>query len=90
MHTNLFSVRTALRKKTLAEKKRKGTPLRQGKQYSQQEIADLLQIPRSKVSMIENGQALPTLEQIEKIADYLNVPVGHLVTPRLIEFLTEL
>ncbi len=89
MRTNLYHVRTTLRDQARADKKKAGTPMREGRQFSQQEIADILGIPRSRVSMIESGQALPTIRQIEQIAEFLGVTVGHLVTPKQIEFLKE-
>lgn len=81
MHTNIGFCRK-MRQKQARERGESG-------QYTQQFIADTLGIPRSRVSMIENGQAIPTLEEVEIIANTLGVTVGHLITPRQLDFLMD-
>ncbi len=60
------------------------------RRYTQQEIADALGLPRSRISMIESGQALPTLAEVEAIAKILDLTVGHLVTAKQLDYLMEL
>ncbi len=55
--------------------------------FNQQDLADALGVPRSRISMIESGQALPTMAEVEAIADYLGLTIGHLVTTKQLDFL---
>lgn len=57
--------------------------------FTQQDLADVLKVPRSRISMMESGQALPTIEEIEEIAEYLEVTTGHLVTAKQLDFLMD-
>jgi len=60
------------------------------KEWSQKAVADHAGIPRSRLSMIENGHMLPTVEELEKIAEYLGVSPGHLYTPNQIQIIHEM
>lgn len=46
---------------------------------SQQELADVLKISRSAVSMYETGERQPNFELLELIADYFNVDMNYLL-----------
>lgn len=52
--------------------------------YRQQDLADHLGCPRSKISMIEGNHALPTLADVEKLANYLKVTPGQLFAEEVI------
>ena len=52
---------------------------RTSKGYTQQELADLLKISKSTVSMYENGNRQPDFETIELLADFFNVTVPELI-----------
>ena len=47
--------------------------LREKKGLDQQQLADILEVPRSTLACWENGIRTPKLEQIVKIANYFNV-----------------
>lgn len=47
--------------------------LREKKDLDQQQLADILEVPRSTLACWENGIRTPKLEQIVKIANYFNV-----------------
>ena len=53
--------------------------LRQEKNWTQQEMADMLFVTRQTVSNWENGKALPDVETLLKIAEKLNIDVNDLV-----------
>lgn len=46
---------------------------------SQQQLADVLFISRSMIAKYETGTALPTIETIEKIANYFHVEISALM-----------
>lgn len=46
---------------------------------SQEALADLAKVARSYMSDIETGARNPTLKVVERIADALKVPPGHLL-----------
>lgn len=47
--------------------------MRNNKGYSQQQLADLIGVRRSTISDWENGKMLPTPENIDKLANVLEV-----------------
>lgn len=53
--------------------------LRLRENFSQQELADKLGLAKSTVSMYENGNRQPDLENLEKIADLFNVDMDYLI-----------
>lgn len=53
--------------------------LRNKKDLSQQELADLLGISKSSVNMYERGEREPGLETLELIADFFNVDMDYLL-----------
>lgn len=50
-------------------------------------IAKDLGCARSIISMMENGHYIPSPEQVEKLAAYLEVTPGHLYTPDQVTFI---
>lgn len=52
--------------------------LRTAKNIKQCELADMLNIERSNLTRIENGKQRPTDENLEKIANILNVEIKEL------------
>lgn len=48
------------------------------KSASQEALAAAVGISRTRLSFIENGRAIPTVEELERIAAYLEVTPGHL------------
>jgi transcriptional regulator with XRE-family HTH domain len=59
--------------------------LRRLKNLSQQEVADLLQIKRSRLSAYELGRAEPGVEMLLKYAEHFEIEPGRLLTSRLTE-----
>ena len=53
--------------------------LRMQNHYTQGQMADLLGISRSAVSMYETGNREPDLETLEKIAKFFNVDMNYLL-----------
>src|SRR5271169_4939126 len=53
--------------------------LRRARHLSQRQLAGRMQVPRTYISKIENGKAIPTLGSLERLADALEVDVCHLV-----------
>lgn len=53
--------------------------LREREGYSQQELADLLNITRSSIGMYEQGRRQPNFELSEALADLFNVPLDYLL-----------
>ena len=53
--------------------------LRTSRGYSQGDLAELLEISRSAISMYENGNREPDFEMLEKIADLFSVDVNFLL-----------
>jgi transcriptional regulator with XRE-family HTH domain len=46
---------------------------------SQRQLAGRMQVPRTYISKIENGKAIPTLGSLERLATALDVDVSKLV-----------
>ncbi len=53
--------------------------LRRARHLSQRQLAGRMQVPRTYISKIENGKAIPTLGSLERLANALGVEVRHLV-----------
>jgi transcriptional regulator with XRE-family HTH domain len=53
--------------------------LRKGRNLSQRQLAGRMQVPRTYISKIENGKAIPTLGSLERLATALGVEVRQLV-----------
>jgi transcriptional regulator with XRE-family HTH domain len=53
--------------------------LRHERSMSQRQLAGRMQVPRTYISKIENGKAIPTLSSLERLADALGTPVASLV-----------
>lgn len=60
------------------------------KKYRQLDLAEYLNVPRSRISMIENGRILPTPKELELIAEYLEVTPGHLYSRAIIAVIHEI
>lgn len=54
--------------------------LRNAAGYTQEELARLIGMQKSTVSMYEQGNREPDYETLEAIADVLNVPIGSLIS----------
>ncbi|EKU45047.1 helix-turn-helix domain-containing protein [Staphylococcus massiliensis] len=54
--------------------------IRKDKKMTQQELADKIEISRSYLSDIENGQKNPSVETVKKLADKLGVTVAYLTS----------
>lgn len=63
--------------------------IRESKGYAQSKLADLLQMERANYHRLENRGTKMTIEQLQSIADALEVPIGELLgvkeTPASIE-----
>ena len=53
--------------------------LRRARHLSQRQLASRMQVPRTYISKIENGKAIPTLGSLERLAHALEVEVSQLV-----------
>jgi transcriptional regulator with XRE-family HTH domain len=53
--------------------------IRKARHLSQRQLASRMQVPRTYISKIENGKAIPTLGSLERLAEALEVDVCHLV-----------
>ena len=53
--------------------------IRKARHLSQRQLAGRMQVPRTYISKIENGKAIPTLGSLERLADALGVDVRQLV-----------
>ena len=53
--------------------------MRRGRHMSQRQLAARMQVPRTYISKIENGKAIPTLGSLERLADALEVGMHQLV-----------
>ena len=53
--------------------------IRRARHLSQRQLAGRMQVPRTYISKIENGKAIPTLGSLQRLADALNVNVRRLV-----------
>jgi transcriptional regulator with XRE-family HTH domain len=53
--------------------------MRRARHLSQRQLAGRMQVPRTYISKIENGKAIPTLGSLERLATALGVEVRRLV-----------
>jgi transcriptional regulator with XRE-family HTH domain len=53
--------------------------IRRARHLSQRQLAGRMQVPRTYISKIENGKAIPTLGSLERLAAALEVDVSQLV-----------
>lgn len=53
--------------------------IRRARHLSQRQLAGRMQVPRTYISKIENGKAIPTLGSLERLAGALEVDVCQLV-----------
>ncbi|MGA8044267.1 MAG: helix-turn-helix transcriptional regulator [Terracidiphilus sp.] len=53
--------------------------IRRARHMSQRQLASRMQVPRTYISKIENGKAIPTLGSLERLADALEVGMNQLV-----------
>lgn len=53
--------------------------LRKARHLSQRQLASRMQVPRTYISKIENGKAIPTLGSLERLANALEVDICQLV-----------
>jgi len=53
--------------------------MRRARHLSQRQLAGRMQVPRTYISKIENGKAIPTLGSLERLATALGVEVRQLV-----------
>lgn len=53
--------------------------IRKARHLSQRQLAGRMQVPRTYISKIENGKAIPTLGSLERLAGALEVDVSQLV-----------
>lgn len=53
--------------------------IRRSRHLSQRQLASRMQVPRTYISKIENGKAIPTLGSLERLAAALDVDVSQLV-----------
>ena len=53
--------------------------IRRARHMSQRQLAGRMQVPRTYISKIENGKAIPTLGSLERLADALEVGMSQLV-----------
>jgi len=53
--------------------------IRRARHLSQRQLAGRMQVPRTYISKIENGKAIPTLGSLERLANALEVDMSHLV-----------
>jgi len=49
--------------------------IRIGRKLSQRQLAARMQVPRTYISKIENGKAIPTLSSLERLAEALEVSI---------------
>src|SRR5579859_979351 len=52
---------------------------RRGRNLSQRQLAGRMQVPRTYISKIENGKAMPTLSSLERLARALEVDICELL-----------
>ena len=53
--------------------------IRKARHLSQRQLANRMQVPRTYISKIENGKAIPTLGSLQRLAEALDVDVCQLV-----------
>ena len=54
--------------------------IRRARHLSQRQLAGRMQVPRTYISKIENGKAIPTLGSLERLAQALDVDMCQLVS----------
>ena len=59
--------------------------LRRSQQLTQEQLADKLGVTKQSVSNWENGNIMPSVEMLEKIADFFNVSVDYLLGRNVFE-----
>src|ERR1700677_49651 len=52
---------------------------RRGRNLSQRQLAGRMQVPRTYISKIENGKAMPTLSSLARLAAALEIDICHLL-----------
>lgn len=60
------------------------------KKFRQSDLAKFLSIPRTRISMIENGHVLPTPEELLRLAEYLETTPGHLYEKEILSIIYDL
>ena len=60
---------------------------RKAKNLSQQQLADLLELPRTTVSFFETKRQYPDLKTAEKIAEILGKTIGQLYNKEELEII---
>jgi len=53
--------------------------IRRARHMSQRQLAGRMQVPRTYISKIENGKAIPTLGSLQRLADALGVDMRQLI-----------
>jgi transcriptional regulator with XRE-family HTH domain len=53
--------------------------LRKGRNLSQRQLAGRMQVPRTYISKIENGKAMPTLSSLARLASALEIDICNLL-----------
>lgn len=53
--------------------------IRNARHLSQRQLAARLEVPRTYISKIENGRAMPTLSSLQRLANALEVPMSEMV-----------
>ncbi len=53
--------------------------LRHARALSQRQLAARMSVPRTYISKIENGKAMPTLSSLERLANALEAPIAELL-----------
>ena len=53
--------------------------IRNVRHLSQRQLAARLEVPRTYISKIENGRAMPTLSSLQRLANALEVPMSEMV-----------
>src|ERR1700683_716702 len=53
--------------------------IRKGRNLSQRQLAGRMQVPRTYISKIENGKAMPTLSSLDRLAKALQVDISTLL-----------
>jgi transcriptional regulator with XRE-family HTH domain len=53
--------------------------IRRNRSLSQRQLAGRMQVPRTYISKIENGKAMPTLSSLERLANALEVDICDLL-----------
>ncbi len=53
--------------------------IRKSRELSQRQLAGRMQVPRTYISKIENGKAMPTLSSLERLANALEIDICDLL-----------